>query len=100
MSRYITITEFCAFHGVDVQWVETLIEYGIVEPTPREETFIFAETDIEPLEMALRLHRDLEINPPGIDAILHMRGRLEALQREVAELRVRLRQLEDRRKPD
>ena len=96
MARYITITEFCDFHGVDVHWVETLIEYGVVEPERREETFFISETQIEPLEMALRLHRDLEINPPGIDAILHMRRRLEALQREVTELRVRLRQLERR----
>ena len=96
MPRYITITEFCDFHGVDVQLVEAFIEYGVVEPERREETFFFSEMDIGPLEMALRLHRDLEINPPGIDAILHMRGRLEDLQREVAELRVRLRQLEGR----
>jgi hypothetical protein len=43
----------------------------------------------------VRLHEDLGINVPGIEAIHHMLGRMEHLQEELVRLRNRLRRFGD-----
>jgi hypothetical protein len=43
----------------------------------------------------IRLHRELEINPEGLDTIDHLLGRMSRLQEEVIMLKNRLRLYED-----
>ena len=92
--RYITIREFSSFHDVDVHIVRELADSGLVETLRREEEWCIREEDVEPLEMMVRLRRDLGVNPAGIETILHMRRRLEAMRRRVEELERDLRRYE------
>ncbi len=86
MARYITIREFSDFHRIDIEIIEEFAEYGLIEIQDLEEGPCVEEPAIEELETAVRLHRDLGINPAGIDTILHMRRRLEAMQQELDRL--------------
>ncbi len=39
----------------------------------------------------IRLHRDLDLNVPGIDAVLNLLKRIETMEDEMEQLRRRLR---------
>lgn len=92
--RYIRIHEFCEFHGVDRQVVEAFFESGFVEPTYVDQEPALRESDLEPIETAVRLYRELGVNPAGIETILHMRDRLRHMQERMHDLEVRLRRYE------
>lgn len=92
--RYISIHEFCEFHGVERSLVEEFVEFGFVEPTQVDREPALRESDLEPLEVAVRLHQDLGVNPAGIETILHMRERLQQMQARMRDLELRLRRYE------
>lgn len=54
----------------------------------------FADEQVEHALIARTLYRELEVNGPGVEIIVRMRGELLATRRQVAEL---LAQLRDRR---
>jgi chaperone modulatory protein CbpM len=84
--RYITVREFSGFHEVETRLVNSFLEFGIVECHYQNEEPCIAETDIEDIEAALRLHLELEVNLEGIDIILHMRRQLLNLQQRLSAL--------------
>ena len=92
--RYISISEFCDFHGVERSLVEEFVAFGFVEPTHVDREPALRESDLEPLEVAIRLHRDLGVNPAGIETILHMRERVRQMQARLRDLELRLRRYE------
>lgn len=94
MPRYVHIREFSDFHGVEVRLVETFIDQGLINCDPRDDGPYIAEQDIEPLEMMLRLHLELGLNPAGIETVLHMRERIRTLQERLRELEWQLKYLE------
>ena len=49
-----------------------------------------AEVMESELEKFIRLYRDLEINPEGIDTIIHLLNRLEEMQEKINNLQNRL----------
>jgi MerR family transcriptional regulator/heat shock protein HspR len=72
--------------------VETIVEFGLLEPTPSTWSGpLFDRSSVERLKRIVRLRRDLGINLEGIAAVLHMRERIESLQRELEYLRGQLR---------
>lgn len=59
---------------------------GLVMPGRAGGQRLYSEADVERLGLILSLTRDLGVNKAGVDIILRMRNRLEALQREVHEM--------------
>ena len=92
--RYIHIREVCDFHQVEIQTIERLLDVGVVRADYRDDGPYVAEPEINRLETAIRIHRDLHVNPEGIDVILQLRQRMEALQVRMREMEVRLRRYE------
>jgi MerR family transcriptional regulator, heat shock protein HspR len=69
---------------------------GLLKPSRSEgNTRLYTTEDVERLEVILHLTRDLGVNLAGVEIILNMRGRMEAMQEEmerfVAGLREELR---------
>jgi len=56
---------------------------GFIRPKRTGKQRIYSEEDVERLDMVLRLTRELGVNKAGVDIILRMRERMEALEREV-----------------
>ena len=92
--RYISIHEISRFHEVDIRILEELAGSGLVETLWKEEEWCIREQDLEPLELMIRLHRDLGVNPAGIETIFYMRQRLQAMRRRMETLEARLRRYE------
>ena len=59
---------------------------GLITPHRTKRARLYSEEDVEKLAMILRLTRELGVNRSGVDIILRLRDRLEALQREMEEM--------------
>lgn len=86
--RYILLEEVTAGEPVSDGLLEELLALDLVryrrEPPAR---VLIEESHCETLRTMLRLATDLGINAAGVETIIHMRGRLSDLQREVRRLR-------------
>ena len=59
---------------------------GLLKPSRTEgNTRLYSEDDLERLETILSLTRDLGVNLAGVEIILNMRHKIEAMQAEVNE---------------
>jgi MerR family transcriptional regulator/heat shock protein HspR len=59
---------------------------GLITPHRAKRSRLYSEEDVEKLAMILRLTRELGVNRSGVEIILRLRDRLEALQREMEEM--------------
>ncbi|WP_121355081.1 chaperone modulator CbpM [Flavisolibacter nicotianae] len=85
---------FCTHHHIEISFLHSLHDYGLLEVTSSEEDFLLPQDQLDALEKMVRLHFDLNINLEGIDAIYNLLHRVEDLQREVSTLRNQLRGFE------
>src|SRR5437667_9202051 len=59
---------------------------GLLKPSRSEgNTRLYTEGDLERLEVILHLTRDLGVNLAGVEIILNMRARMEAMQTQMEE---------------
>jgi len=85
-----TLEDLAARAGVHPALLESLIAYGLIEPTERVGTqVLFGVDSMARLRVIQRLRSDLGVNLAGIAVILDLLDRLTALQREVARWRER-----------
>ena len=93
-DKYISISEFCSHYQIDLEFVHSLQDYGLVEIISEEEAPFIEVDRVGDLERMLRLHYDLDINLEGIDAIFNLLNRITQLQEEVRSLQNRLKRYE------
>ena len=86
----IVLDKFCTSHQVEVSFVRTLEEHGLIETIIINETVCIKENELPKLEQIIRLHQELNINSEGIDAIINLLKRIENMQNEIIELRNKL----------
>ncbi len=59
---------------------------GLLAPSRSEgNTRLYTDGDLERLEVILKLTRDLGVNLAGVEIILNMREKMEAMQRQIEE---------------
>lgn len=92
--RYIRIEDFCAGHALEASFVFELEELELIRVVTDGPHRAIHRKDLRRLERLVRLHRDLEINPHGLQAVDHLLGQVEALREEIRVLRNRLGQWE------
>jgi hypothetical protein len=91
----ISAEEFCVNHQIEISFISSLKEFGLIEITTIKETSYIDANQLQQLEKYLRLHYDLEINLEGIEAITHLLNRVNDMQDEISYLRNRLNLYED-----
>lgn len=97
--RYVRLTEVCERLAIDDALLHAVCEEGLVEvkQSSEAEAVISAE-HAERLRLIAVLVRELDVNLPGVEVILHLRDDLYSRQRQfdeilhalVAELRQRM----------
>lgn len=87
----ISAKAFCTHHQIEVTFIRSLQEYGLIDGTAAEDDYLLPQEQVDVLERLVRLHYDLHINLEGIDAIYHLLQRVESMQQDMALLRNRLR---------
>jgi hypothetical protein len=86
----IVLDEFCASHQVELSFVRSLEEYGLVQTIIIDETLCVPGNELSKLEQIVRLHQELDINSEGIDVVINLLQRIENMQKEINDLRNKL----------
>lgn len=89
-EQLISATDFCLSHDIEIGFIQSLHEYGLIEIITIEETRFVHMEQLPQLEQFIRLHYELDINLAGIDAIANLLQRIEELQNENRVLKNRL----------
>jgi len=90
-QELIPATDFCISHNIDITFIRSLHDYGLIEVTTIEQSSFVHTEQLPQLEQFIRLHYDLDINLAGIDAISNLLQRVEQMQNEIRMLKNRLR---------
>ncbi len=86
----IIVEEFCASHQLEVSFIHSLKDHGMIETVFVEQSLCIYADELPRLEQIVRLHRDLDINIEGIEVISDLLVRIEEMQNEITHLRKRL----------
>ncbi len=89
-QEWIPADTICTYYQVDVSLIRTIGDYGLIEVNSADNRLSVPVSGLGELERILRMHRELDINMEGIEAISHMLHRLKELQQEVGILRHKL----------
>lgn len=89
-KEVILVKEFCSSHQVEISFIQSLEENGLIETITIDQSLCIYSNELPKLERIVRLHRELNINPEGIDVINEMLKRMEEMQRQMNEMKNRL----------
>lgn len=90
-GNMIPADEFCAYHNIEISFINSLHEAGLIEITTIKETEYISESQLHELEKIVRLYYDLDINIEGIETVMHLLERINEMQDEITVLKNRLR---------
>lgn len=78
-----TISVVSRLYDVHPQTLRLYEREGLIEPSrSKGNTRLFTDKDLERLEVILSLTRELGVNLAGVEIILNMRAKMEAMQLE------------------
>lgn len=84
-SVWIEVSQFCAWLRVEPQWIEGLVEVGVLEP--RGETpagWSFPASDLARVRAVARLARELDLEPAAAALVADLLEERRRLERRVA----------------
>lgn len=90
-ENLIALDEFCANHNIEISFISSLQQTGLIEITTIKETGFINTSQLQQLEKFIRLYYELDINLEGIDSITYLLQRINSLQDEIIALKNRLR---------
>jgi MerR family transcriptional regulator/heat shock protein HspR len=89
-------------YGIHPQTLRLYEREGLLQPSRSDgNTRLYTDEDLERLEVILHLTRDLGVNLAGVEIILNMRAKMEAMQQQIEEFVQHLNmELANRPSPD
>src|ERR671924_229067 len=88
-----TISAVADQYGIHPQTLRLYEREGLLKPSRSEgNTRLYTDEDLKRLELILSLTRDLGVNLAGVEVILNMREKMEAMQEEVKQFMKSLRE--------
>lgn len=90
-GNLIPANEFCNSHNIEISFINSLQEAGLIEITTIKETEYIHESQLYELEKIVRLYYELDINLEGIETVIHLLQRINEMQDEITLLKNRLR---------
>ncbi|MGB5205225.1 MAG: chaperone modulator CbpM [Eudoraea sp.] len=95
LKDFIPIVQLCEHYSVEVSFFNELHEEGLISITTLEKTSYLHQDKISDVEKMIRIHRELNINTEGIDAVFNLLQKIDSLQNELNKLHNRLRLYEN-----
>jgi len=89
-EEMVAAHEFCISHNVEITFLHSLCESGLLEITTVEEDVFINQDMLPELEKLVRLHYDMDINLEGIEVIHHLLQQIKAMQAEMRVLKNKL----------
>jgi hypothetical protein len=87
----VAIDEFCASHKIEISFLSSLHESGLIELTTIRESEFIEVDQLQKLEKFIRLYYELDINLEGIETINYLLQRINSMNDEISHLRNALR---------
>jgi len=85
-KAYYMISAVAQKYNIHPQTLRLYEREGLLKPSRTDgNTRLYSEEDLEQLETILALTRDLGVNLAGVEIILNMRHKIQAMQHEVNE---------------
>lgn len=95
LENLIPLNQLCTYYKVEMSFFTNLNEFGLIEIKTIEQAYYVHKDKASDIEKIIRLHDELEINLEGIDTILNLLKKIEALQAELITAKNKLRFYED-----
>ena len=76
----------CEMFNIHPQTLRLYEREGLLHPQRVSGARLYSQADLERIRMILNLTKELGVNRAGVDIILRMRRRFEALQREMDDM--------------
>lgn len=86
----ISILDFCGYHQLELTFVQTLEQRGLVELITIEQALYVRPEEVARLEKFVRLHQELAIHADDLDIVSELLDRVENLQQQINDLHNRL----------
>lgn len=90
-DEMILVNEFCMHHQIEISFVQSLQQSGLIEITQTEETLCVRRDQLPELEKMVRLYYEMDINLEGIETISYLLNRMNAMKQEIIHLNNRLK---------
>lgn len=95
MNDLIRAEEFCRGHRLEVSYLHSLQEFGLIEVIRTDDQVFIRQEELPRLEKILVFNRELQINLEGIEVIMNLLERVTRMQDETTQLRNTLRRYEE-----
>ena len=94
-EEMIPANEFCLHHNIELSFIYSLKESGLIEISTVEEKTFVPVNQLSHLEKLVRLYYEMDINLEGIETITYLLKRMNEMQQQIGQLNNRLRIYED-----
>lgn len=85
--RYLKLRDVCVRLEIDDELLATLSREGLVEvKNTLDEEPVVSPSEAERLRVIMLLMREMDVNLPGVEVILHMRDDLFSMQSQFDEI--------------
>ena len=89
-EEMIPASEFCIHHNIELSFIYSLQESGLIEIIKKEETIFVPAGQLPHLEKLVRLYYEMDINLEGIETITYLLQRMNEMQQQIIQLSNRL----------
>lgn len=89
-ENFIPINTLCQHYKVEINFFHNLNENGLIEIQLVDDIQYIHKDSIYEIEKIVRMHKDLDVNIEGIDIVLNLLQKIDALQTELHKVRNRL----------
>jgi chaperone modulatory protein CbpM len=87
----IDANEFCIYHNVEISFIHSLHQSGLLEIVVIKETIFIPAEQLQHLEKLSRLYYEMDINLEGIETIAYLLEKVNKLQEEIKVVKNQLR---------
>jgi len=94
-KKLIPLQQVCERYEIELSFIDTLNEFGLIEITYVEKNQFIALEKIHEIEKMIRLHHELGINFEGIDVIYNLLEKVSNLTDEINHLKNQIEFYED-----
>lgn len=90
IENFIPLNTLCLHYKLEISFFNTLNENGLIEIQLVDKIQYVHKESIYEIEKIVRMHKELEVNVEGIDIVLNLLQKIDALQYELLSVRNRL----------
>jgi len=85
-EEMIPADEFCTHHNIELSFIYSLKESGLIELVSIEEKVFVPVSQLQHLEKMVRLYYEMDINLEGIETITYLLQRMNDMQQQIVQL--------------